>query len=85
MWDWEGTVERKIKFPSTFLAASQFSSLIAMGAPRRTTLSTSSAANKQKKHLIINNKGNIKDKVVNKIKRSPRKEKKIIYHIKDKK
>jgi len=28
--------------------------MIAMGAPRRTTLSTSSAANEQKQHLKIN-------------------------------
>lgn len=54
-WDWEGAIKRKIKSSFTFLAAFQFSSLIAMGAPRRTTLSTSSAANKQKKHVKINN------------------------------
>jgi len=47
-------MKRKNEFISTFLAASQFTSLIAMGAPRRTTLSTSSAANKQKGHFSFN-------------------------------
>lgn len=46
---------KREKIPiTTFLAASQFSSLIEMGAPRRTTLSTSSAANIQKYIRIIN-------------------------------
>lgn len=56
MWEWEctNTMKRKNEFISTFLAASQFTSLIAMGAPRRTTLSTSSAANKQKGHFSFN-------------------------------
>lgn len=40
---------RKLNAPQTFRAASQFSSMIGMGAPRSTTLSTSSAANKQGK------------------------------------
>jgi hypothetical protein len=44
--------ERKIN-PITFLAASQFSSLIEMGAPRRTTLSISSAASIQKRSIKI--------------------------------
>lgn len=45
--------EERKRTPNTFLTASQFSSLIGMGAPRRTTLSTSSAASIQQTSIRI--------------------------------
>jgi hypothetical protein len=48
-----GCYEERKRTSITFLAASQFSSLIEMGAPRRTTLSISSAASIQKMSIKI--------------------------------